>query len=76
MLVRAMDRQECEELLARLNFGRLACARDNRRHVSSPRRGCTPQEGCAVTSDTVECDGRHSGSRAERTKYISAGGGP
>ena len=29
MLVREMSRAECEELLARLSFGRLACARDN-----------------------------------------------
>ena len=32
-------------------------------------------DGRAVTSDTVECDGRHSGTRAERTKYITIGGG-
>jgi hypothetical protein len=28
-----MDRDECEELLTRLNFGRLACARDNQPYI-------------------------------------------
>jgi hypothetical protein len=30
MLVTEMSRKECEDLLVRLNFGRLACAFDNR----------------------------------------------
>ena len=34
MLVREMSRTECEELLARLSFGRLACARDNQPYVA------------------------------------------
>lgn len=34
MLVREMSRQECEELLARLSFGRLACARDNQPYIA------------------------------------------
>ena len=34
MLVREMSRSECEELLARLGFGRLACARDNQPYIA------------------------------------------
>ena len=33
MLVREMSREECEDLLGRLDFGRLACARDNQPYV-------------------------------------------
>jgi nitroimidazol reductase NimA-like FMN-containing flavoprotein (pyridoxamine 5'-phosphate oxidase superfamily) len=33
MLVRELNRQECERLLARLSFGRLACVRENRPYV-------------------------------------------
>lgn len=33
MLVSEMTREECEELLARLGFGRLACVRDNQAYV-------------------------------------------
>ena len=33
MLVTEMSRKECEDLLVRLNFGRLACALDNRPYV-------------------------------------------
>ena len=33
MLIREMSRKECEELLARLAFGRLACSRDNYPYV-------------------------------------------
>ncbi len=33
MLVREMSRKECEDLLARLGFGRLACVRDNHPYV-------------------------------------------
>lgn len=33
MLVTEMSRQECEDFLAGLGFGRLACARDNQPHV-------------------------------------------
>ena len=33
MLVREMSRKECEDLLARLNFGRLASVRDNEPYV-------------------------------------------
>ena len=33
MLVTEMNRQECESLLARLSFGRLACTRDNQPYV-------------------------------------------
>ena len=39
---------------------------DHVRCASSSARGCTRQEGCAVTGDTLKCDGRHSGSRPER----------
>src|ERR1039458_10298930 len=34
MLVREMSRQECEDLLARTGFGRLACARDNQPYIA------------------------------------------
>ena len=34
MLVREMSRPECEDLLARLSFGRLACARDNQPYIA------------------------------------------
>jgi uncharacterized protein len=44
MLVREMSRTECEDLLARLNIGRLACARDNQPYVVpiyfAPEPGC------------------------------------
>lgn len=33
MLVREMSRQECQELLARIGFGRLACSRENQSYV-------------------------------------------
>jgi len=33
MLIREMSRKECEELLGRLGFGRLACSRDNHPYV-------------------------------------------
>jgi uncharacterized protein len=33
MLVREMSRSECEGLLARLGFGRIACARDNQPYI-------------------------------------------
>ena len=33
MLVREMSQQECKELLARLGFGRLACAQENRPYI-------------------------------------------
>lgn len=33
MLIREMSRKECEDLLSRLGFGRLACARDNTPYV-------------------------------------------
>lgn len=33
MLVREMKREECEDLLARLGVGRLACARDNQPYI-------------------------------------------
>ncbi len=34
MLVREMSRSECEGLLARLGFGRIACARDNQPYIA------------------------------------------
>ena len=33
MLVTEMSRQECEDFLARLGFGRLACTRDNQPYI-------------------------------------------
>ncbi|MGB6429744.1 MAG: pyridoxamine 5'-phosphate oxidase family protein [Candidatus Acidiferrales bacterium] len=33
MLVREMGRQECHDLLARLGYGRLACARENKPYI-------------------------------------------
>jgi uncharacterized protein len=33
MLVREMNRQECDDVLKRLSFGRLACARDNQPYI-------------------------------------------
>ncbi len=33
MLVREMDRQECNEFIARLAFGRLACSRENQPYI-------------------------------------------
>ena len=33
MLLREMSRKECEDLLARLGYGRLACSRDNRPYI-------------------------------------------
>jgi nitroimidazol reductase NimA-like FMN-containing flavoprotein (pyridoxamine 5'-phosphate oxidase superfamily) len=33
MLLREMSRRECDELLARLGFGRLACARDKQPYI-------------------------------------------
>jgi nitroimidazol reductase NimA-like FMN-containing flavoprotein (pyridoxamine 5'-phosphate oxidase superfamily) len=33
MLIREMMRQECEDVLARLSFGRLACSRDHQPYI-------------------------------------------
>ena len=33
MLVREMSRQECQELLGRIGFGRLACSRENQPYI-------------------------------------------
>src|SRR5262245_26666519 len=33
MIIREMTEDECRDVLARMNFGRLACARDNQPYV-------------------------------------------
>jgi hypothetical protein len=36
MLVREMERRECQELLTRLGFGRLACSRESQPYIDRP----------------------------------------
>jgi uncharacterized protein len=33
MVIDPLNRQECDDLLARIGFGRLACARDNQPYI-------------------------------------------
>ena len=56
MLVREMMRQECDELLARVGFGRLACDRDKQPYIIPIYFACTPSclYGFATMGQKIE----------------------
>jgi nitroimidazol reductase NimA-like FMN-containing flavoprotein (pyridoxamine 5'-phosphate oxidase superfamily) len=56
MLIREMMRQECEDVLARLSFGRLACSRDNQPYIVPIYFACTPSclYGFATMGQKIE----------------------
>lgn len=56
MLIREMMRQECEDVLARLSFGRLACSHDNQPYIVPIYFACAPSclYGFATMGQKIE----------------------